>query len=84
MITSIKNKSPFVFAIAMLAVIGLIMLAPTEVIFRKVFNSDFKSEYVDLTFKMGLLFLIGYSFIRILKFTRLQVCQDSSLGDLNI
>jgi len=67
MMTSIKNKSPFVIAISMLAVIGLIMLIPTEVMFSKVLNNDFKSEYVDLTFKMGLLFLIAYSFIRKLK-----------------
>lgn len=67
MITFIKNKSPFFIAIAMLAVIGLIMLMPTKAMFSKVFNNDFKSEYVDLTFKMGLIFLIGYSFIRILK-----------------
>ena len=67
MITTIKNHSPFVIAIAILAFIALIMLMPTEAMFNNVFNDDFKLEYVDLTFKMGLLFLIGYSFIRILK-----------------
>lgn len=67
MITSIKNKSPFIIAITVLSVMGLIMLMPTEAMFSKVLNNDFKSEYVDLTFKMGLLFLIGYSFIRKLK-----------------
>lgn len=67
MITTIKNQSPFVITIVMLAVIALIMLMPTEVILNKVFNDDFKLEYVGLAFKMGLLFLIAYSFIRILK-----------------
>ena len=67
MIISIINKSPFVIGLAMLAVMGLIMLIPTEAMFSKVLNNDFKAEYVNLTFKMGLLFLIGYSFIRKLK-----------------
>ena len=67
MITTIKNQSPFVITLAMLAVIALIMLMPTEAIFNKVFNDDFKLEYVNITFKMGLLFFIGYSFIRMLK-----------------
>jgi len=51
----------------MLAVISLIMLTPTEAMFIKVINNDFRFEYVNLTFKMGLLFLIGYSVIRMLK-----------------
>jgi len=72
MITAIKNQSPFVIAIAVLAVIALVMLVPTEVMFNKVFHDDFKSEYVDLAFKMGLLFLIGYSFIRMLKIQTLS------------
>ena len=67
MITIIKKQSPFVITIAVLAVLALVMLIPTEAMFNKVFNDDFKLEYVDLTFKMGLLFLIGYSFIRMLK-----------------
>lgn len=67
MITIIKNQSPFVITIAVLAVLALIVLMPTEALFNKVFNDDFKLEYVDLTFKMGLLFLIGYSFIKMLK-----------------
>ncbi|MEP0133404.1 MAG: type II CAAX endopeptidase family protein [Eudoraea sp.] len=67
MITSIKNQSPFIIGIAMLSVIALIMLIPTEAMFAKVFNDDFVLEYVALTFKMGLLFLIAYSFIRKLK-----------------
>ena len=67
MITTIKNQSPFIIGIAMLFVIALIMLIPTEYMFSKVFNDDFVLEYMNLAFKMGLLFLIGYSFIRILK-----------------
>jgi membrane protease YdiL (CAAX protease family) len=65
--TAIKNQSPFVIAIAMLAVIAFIMLMPSLAIFSKVITDDFKLEYVDRIFKMGLLFLIGYSFIRMLK-----------------
>ncbi|NNJ55099.1 MAG: CPBP family intramembrane metalloprotease [Bacteroidia bacterium] len=64
------NKSPSVIAVAMLVVIGLIMLMPTVVMFNKVLKNDFKAEYVDLTFKMGLLFLMGYSFIRKLNIDR--------------
>lgn len=67
MIISIKKQSPFVIAMAILGVIALIMLIPTEALFNKIFDDEFKSEYVDLSFKMGLLFLIGYSFIKILK-----------------
>ena len=67
MLTTIKNQSPFVIAIAMLAVIAFIMLMPSQAIFSKVITDDFKLEYVDHIFKMGFLFLIGYSFIRMLK-----------------
>ena len=67
MTTSIKNKSPFLIAIVMLAVIGLIMLMPTEAMFSKILKNDFQSEYGDLTFKMGLIFLISYSLISTLK-----------------
>lgn len=75
MITIIKNQSPFVITIAVLAVLALVMLMPTEAMFNKVLNDDFKLEYVNLTFKMGLLFLIGYSFIRML---RIQTLAGSS------
>lgn len=71
MMTSIKNKTPFVFAIATLATIGLVMLLPTEVMLRKVFISDFTSEYVDLIIKMGILFLLAYTFIIKLKLSTL-------------
>jgi membrane protease YdiL (CAAX protease family) len=67
MIFAIKNQSPFVIAISLLVVIALTMLTPTEAIFNKVIIDDFKLEYVDLIFKMGLIFFVGYSFIRILK-----------------
>jgi len=67
MITTIKNQSPFVITILMLAVIATILLIPTETLLNKVFHDDFKSEWVDRVIKMGLLFLIGYSFIRMLK-----------------
>ena len=67
MITFIKNQSVWVITIAILAVIALIMLMSTEAMFNNVINDDFKLEYVGLTFKMGLLFLIGYGFIRMLK-----------------
>lgn len=67
MITTIKNQSPFVITIAILAVIAFIMLMPIEAMFSKISNDDFKLEYINRTFKMGLLFLIGYSFIRMLK-----------------
>ncbi len=67
MIPAIKNQSPFVIAISILGVIAIIMLAPTEAMFSKVINDDFELEYVDLIFKMGLIFFVGYSFIRMLK-----------------
>ncbi|HEA21090.1 hypothetical protein LCGC14_1055050 [marine sediment metagenome] len=67
MLTTVKNQSPFVITIAMLALIASIMLMPTEAMFNRVFNDNFKLEYVDRIFKMSLLFIIAYSFIRILK-----------------
>lgn len=67
MIATLKNQSPFIITIATLAAMALIMFLPTEVAFEKVINDEFKLEYVDLTFKMGFLFLIGYSFIRRMK-----------------
>ena len=68
MIISIENKSPFIITVMMLAVIGLIMLLPTEAMLSKVMHDDFKSEYADLFLKMALLFLIGYRLIRTYKF----------------
>ena len=70
--TIIKNQSPFVITIAMLAIIAIILLMPTETLLNKVFMDDFKAEWVDRTFKMGLLFLIGYNFIRMLKIQTLS------------
>lgn len=67
MITYIKNQSPYLIGIAMLAVIASVMLIPTEVLFAKVFNDNFVLEYLSVTIKMGLLFLIAYGFIRKLK-----------------
>jgi membrane protease YdiL (CAAX protease family) len=67
MITTIKNQSPFVITIAILGVIALIMLMPTEAMFNKIFFDDFKSEWVDRTLKMGLIFFIGFRFIKMLK-----------------
>ncbi|MGB5172345.1 MAG: hypothetical protein WBN69_13000, partial [Eudoraea sp.] len=64
---TIKNQSPFFIAIVILGIMAIIMLTPTEAVFNKVINDDFKLEYVDLIFKMGLLFIMGYGFIRILK-----------------
>ena len=67
MTISINNQSPLIITMAVLAALALIIIMPTEAIFNKAFDDDFTLEYVNLTFKMGLLFLIGYSFIRILK-----------------
>ena len=67
MITTIKNQSPFVITLAMLAVIALIMLLPLEALLSKIMSDDFKLEWVGLTIKMGLIFLIAYNFIRVLK-----------------
>lgn len=66
MTSSIKNQSPFFIAIVTLGVLVIIMLTPTEAMFNKVINDDFKLEYVNLIIKMGLLFYIGYRFIRLL------------------
>jgi hypothetical protein len=64
MTISIENKSPIVITAAMLAVIGLIMLLPTEAMLSKVMHDDFKSEYADLFLKMGTLFIIGLLIFR--------------------
>lgn len=67
MITTIKNQSPFVITLAILAVIALIMLMPTEAMFNKIFIDDFTLEWVDRILKMGLIFFIGFRFIKMLK-----------------
>ena len=64
MTISIENKSPIVITAAMLAVIGLIMLLPTEAMLSKVMHDDFKSEYTDLFLKMGTLIIIGLLIFR--------------------
>ncbi|MEM0517118.1 CPBP family intramembrane glutamic endopeptidase [Aequorivita flava] len=67
MTTIIKSESPYVKSIVILAIIALIMLMPMENLFRILTKDDFKLEYINLIFKMGLIFLIGYSMIRMLK-----------------
>ncbi|MCB0464644.1 MAG: CPBP family intramembrane metalloprotease [Aequorivita sp.] len=67
MITTIKNQSPFVKSIVILASIALIMLTPMEAMLGIIPTDDYKLEYISLTFKMGLIFLIGYSIIKMLK-----------------
>ena len=71
MTTFIENQSAFVIAIAMLAIIGLLMLLPTEAMLATVMQDDFKAEYVNLTLKMVVLFVIGYSLIKALQFQTL-------------
>lgn len=63
----IKNQSPFVIVIALLAFMSLFILMPTEAILGKLTNDDFKLEFIQLFFKMALLFLLGYGLIRMLK-----------------
>ncbi|MCZ4318383.1 CPBP family intramembrane metalloprotease [Aequorivita viscosa] len=67
MTPNIKNQSPFVLTIAVLAVTAFIMLMPIEAIFSNICNDEFRLEYISLTFKMGLIFPIGYSLIKTLK-----------------
>lgn len=62
-----KDLPPFIIALALLGFMALIMLAPSEAVFNKFVDDDFTLEYVDLTFKMGILFLVAYSMIKILK-----------------
>lgn len=71
MVTFIKNRSPFLITIVTLSIIGFTMLLPTKEILAQVIGNDFKSEYVDLTLKMGVLFILGYSLVRTLKFQAL-------------
>ncbi|MCG2417808.1 CPBP family intramembrane metalloprotease [Aequorivita sp. F47161] len=67
MTSNLKNQSPFVITIAVLAVTAFIMVMPVEALFGKIPNDDFKLEYLSLTFKMGLIFPIAYSLIKSLK-----------------
>ena len=67
MTSNIKNQFPFVITIAVLALTAFIMLMPVAALFGKIANDDFKLEYIGLTFKMGLIFSIGYSLIKTLK-----------------
>ena len=65
--TTLKNQSPFVMILAVLAVMAVIGLSPTEAIFGKANLDEFKLEYVDLAFKMGIFFLMGYGLIQLLQ-----------------
>lgn len=67
----LKNQSPFLIVIALLAFMVLFILMPTEAILSKLTNDDFKLRYIQLFVKMGLLFLLGYGLIRMLKINTL-------------
>jgi len=63
----LKNQSPFLIVLALLAFMALFILMPTEAILGKLTNDEFKLRYIQLFLKMGLLFLLGYGLIRMLK-----------------
>ncbi len=64
---AIKKQSPFIFAFLLLSFIAAIMLLPLEGVLKKLNLSDFQIEYVNLTIKMGVLFVISLRMIYKLK-----------------
>jgi membrane protease YdiL (CAAX protease family) len=64
---NIQNTSPIIFAIFTLLAISIIVLLPIDIMLIKMSVSDFHSEYIGLTFKMTLIFIISYRLIRNMK-----------------
>lgn len=64
---NIKNISPFLFAIITLASVSIIMFLPIDAILITMSLSDFQIEYLSLTIKMGLIFIISYRIIKKIK-----------------
>ena len=64
---NIENITPFLFTIITLVSVGIIMQLPIDEIFIKMSLSDFQSEYLGLTIKMALIFIISYRIIKNMK-----------------
>lgn len=64
---NIENISPFSFAIMILASTMIIVSIPINAILIKIAVSDFKSEYIGLTIKMVLIFILSYRIIKKIK-----------------
>jgi len=60
----VKNISPVLFLFFMLVVFGVIVLLPIDTILINMSFSDFQSEYIGLTIKMGFIFIISYRLIK--------------------
>ena len=56
-----KNTSPFIIGLLVIVIIGLIMLTPYDEILTESYFSPFQIEYIGLTIKMSLIFLVGIS-----------------------
>lgn len=57
---NIKDISPAIFAIIMLVTISIIVLLPIDTVLTRMALSDFHSEYIGLTIKMVIIFIISY------------------------
>lgn len=61
---TMKNISPNIFAIVALAALSGIVLLPVDTLLIKMSLSDFQSEYIGLTIKMTIIFLLSYVIIK--------------------
>jgi len=61
---AIKNISPVLLACIMLVVLSIIVLLPIDSILIKMSLSDFQAEYIGLSIKMAIIFLISYRLIK--------------------
>lgn len=59
-----KNISPFLFTMIALTAISVIMLLPIDAILIKMSLSGFHLEYVGLTIKMALIFILSYGVLK--------------------
>jgi len=61
---AIKNIPPVLLACIMLVVLSIIVLLPIDSILIKMSLSDFQAEYIGLSIKMAIIFLISYRLIK--------------------
>ncbi len=64
---NIKNAHPFLFAIIAFVTFSSIILFPIDSMLIKMSFSDFQSEYIGLTIKMTLIFILSYRIIKKMK-----------------
>lgn len=67
-----KNTSPLYIGIAIIGIIFLIMIIPIDVMLSNTLLSEFQLEYVSLTIKMSLIFMVALAGVYRLKLIALS------------